>query len=186
MTGRTHVLGGTAFALGGFLCLKAGDVLIPDVSDMLQLGIIMPYAIWSSTLPDLDQNKSETALHSPINLVIQKFFALIKAGHRSAKSHVIPVILSALLYMALTFNVVGNSLNGTEISIAGLMCLGFLLGVLSHFILDCMTRKGLKIGSLEIRFVPDLDMFGTGTPYEMIVRKILYVIDCILIILLFI
>lgn len=186
MTGRTHVLGGTAFALGGFLCLKAGDMLIPDVSDMLQLGIIMPYALWASTMPDLDQDKDTTAQSSPINLIIQKFFILIKAGHRSAKSHVVPVILSALIYVALTFNFIGTNLNGAEISIASLITLGFLLGVFSHFILDCMTRKGLKIGSVVIRFVPDLDMFGAGTHYEMIVRKILYVIDCILIILLFI
>jgi membrane-bound metal-dependent hydrolase YbcI (DUF457 family) len=185
MTGKTHVLGGMTFALGGFLCMKAGGMLIPDVAEPLQLGIIMPYAIWSSTLPDLDQAKESVAQSSPINLVIQKIFTLVGAGHRSVKSHVIPMLISLVLYLAIGFGYLLHGFNGTEITIIGLMTLGIFLGLLSHFILDIMTRKGIKVGGIIVRVVPDTDLFGTGTLYENIVRKCLYIIVCIFIVFLF-
>lgn len=184
MTAKTHVLGGMAMSVGGFLLLKDNGMLIPDVSEAIQVGIILPYAIWGSTLPDLDQDKEVTARNSPINYAIQKFFNLIKAGHRSAKSHIFPWVISILLYTAIAFNYIGSNLNGTEVTIIGLILLGLFFGLFSHFILDAMTRKGINIGTVTIRLVPDTDVFGTGTHYEMIVRKVLYVITVILFILL--
>lgn len=74
------------FGVGGYLYTQALGMTITDVTPVLQLGIILPYAVWSSTLPDLDQDNSEVAAQSPFNLVIQKFFNAIKAGHRSARS----------------------------------------------------------------------------------------------------
>ena len=186
MTAKTHVLGGMTLALGGFMYLDSSGLLIPDVNKVLQLGIIMPYAIWSSTLPDFDQDKDSTAQNSPINFVIQKFFKLIGAGHRSAKSHIIPVIVSFILYLAIAFNFICKSFNGTEITIIGLITLGLFLGLTSHMLLDMMTKQALRIGDIELRIVPDSDLFTTGSLYESIVRRALYIIVCILLILIFI
>lgn len=183
---RTHVLGGTAFALGGFLVLRSTNNLIPDVSEVLQLGIIMPYAIWASTLPDLDQEKDTVAQKSPINLVIQKIFKLIGAGHRSVKSHILPAIISIILYFAIAFGFMFASFNGTEISIAGLIFLGLSLGLSSHAVLDMMTYDGLNFGDVTVRFVPKSSTFKAGGMFEMLIRKILYLLDCILIIMIFI
>lgn len=184
MTAKTHVLGGMTLALGGFMCLDAGGLLLPDVNKTLQLSIIMPYALWSSTLPDLDQDKDSTAQNSPINFVIQKFFNLIGAGHRSAKSHIVPVIVSLLLYFAIAFNLIFKAFNGTETTIIGLITLGFFVGLGSHMILDMMTKDGLKLGSITLRIVPELDIFRTGTFYESIVRRVLYVIASLFILML--
>lgn len=173
-------------ALGGFMYLEASNLLLPDVNEVLQLGIIMPYAIWSSTIPDLDQDKDSTAQNSPINFVIQKFFNLVGAGHRSYKSHIIPVIVSLLAYFAIAFNFIFKAFNGTEITIVGLITLGLFLGLGSHMLLDMATKDGLKLGGITLRIVPELDIFKTGSLYESIVRRILYVITVVLIALLII
>lgn len=186
MTAKTHVLGGMTLALGGFMYLDRSGLLLPDVNEALQMAIIMPYAIWSSTVPDLDQDKDSTAQNSPINFIIQKFFNLIGAGHRSFKSHIVPVIVSLLLYFAIAFNLICKSFNGTETTIVGLITLGLFLGLGSHMLLDMMTRQGLKLGNIILRVVPDMDMFGTGTFYESIVRRVLYVIAFMLIVILII
>lgn len=186
MTGKTHVLGGMAFAVGGFICMEKTNMLIPDVNEGLQLGIILPYAIWASTLPDLDQNKDSVAQISPINLVIQKIFSFTGTKHRGWQSHILPVILAFLAYIGTAFGLIFKHSNGTEITIIGLIVLGLFLGLLSHMILDMMTRQGLKFGSINLRLVPDMDLFGAGTKYELIVRRILYIIVCLEILILII
>lgn len=183
MTAKTHVLGGMTLALGGFMYLDSSGLLIPDVNKVLQFGIIMPYAMWASTLPDLDQDKDSTAQNSPINFVIQKFFNVIGAGHRSAKSHIAPVIISLLLYLAIAFNFIFRSFNGTEITIIGLMVLGLFLGLFSHMLLDMMTKQGLRVGGVVLRIVPEADIFSTGSLYESMVRRALYIIVCVLLVL---
>lgn len=186
MTSKTHVLGGMVFGVGGYLYTQALGMTITDVTPVLQLGIILPYAVWSSTLPDLDQDNSEVASQSPINLVIQKFFNMIKAGHRSAKSHVYPMIISFAIYLAVLRIMVGGNATDAEMVILGLMVQGIFLGLFSHFILDIMTEAGVQFRKKRIRIVPKLQTFGTGTPYEDLVRKILYILLCVLIIMVFV
>lgn len=186
MTGKTHVLGGMGFALGGFMCLQSANMLIPDVSEPLQLSIILPYAIWASTFPDLDQDKDSMGKNNPIDLLFQKMFKVVGAKHRGSKSHVVPMFFTLVLYVAVAFSWIFNGMNGTEITIIGLITMGLFLGLLSHFVLDCMTRQGVDCFGLTIRLVPNTDMFGTGTMYETIVRRIIYFIDCALFIILFI
>ena len=52
MTGKTHVVGGNVFALGSYILMKKTGLLVDSVWEPLQLGIILPYATWASTLPD--------------------------------------------------------------------------------------------------------------------------------------
>ena len=186
MTSKTHVLGGMAFGIGGYLYTQKMGLTIDGVSPILQLGIILPYAIWSSTLPDLDQDNDSVAFQSPLNLGIQKFFNVIGAGHRSAKSHVYPMLVSCVCYLLCLRGVMIQYIAGVSGVILQLILLGMFLGLFSHFLLDIMTESGVQFGGMRIRIVPKMEMFGTGTPYELIVRKILYVLVCVLIIALFV
>jgi hypothetical protein len=43
-----------------------------------------------------------------------------------------------------------------------------------------MTRDGITIGKVNIRVVPDTALFGAGTDYERIVRRLLYVLTTVL------
>lgn len=180
MTAKTHVLGSMSLALGGYILMDKGGLLIPDVEPLIQLGIILPYSVWASTVPDLDQAHDSVAQSSPINLLIQRFFKIVKAGHRSVKSHVAPAFISLATYLALAFNMIGRNLNGTEITILALAVLGITAGLVSHFLLDIMTRDGITIGKVNIRVVPDTALFGAGTDYERIVRRLLYVLTTVL------
>lgn len=69
MTAKTHVLGSMSLALGGYILMDKGGLLIPDVEPLIQLGIILPYSVWASTVPDLDQAHDSVAQSSPINLL---------------------------------------------------------------------------------------------------------------------
>lgn len=74
MTGKTHVVGGNVFALGSYILMKKTGLLVDSVWEPLQLGIILPYATWASTLPDLDQNNKNRIETNPINSVIRISF----------------------------------------------------------------------------------------------------------------
>lgn len=50
MTAKTHVLGSMSLALGGYILMDKGGLLIPDVEPLIQLGIILPYSVWASTV----------------------------------------------------------------------------------------------------------------------------------------
>lgn len=186
MTSKTHVLGGMVFGVGGYLYTQALGMTITDVTPVLQLGMILPYAVWSSTLPDLDQDNSEVAAQSPFNLVIQKFFNAIKAGHRSARSHIYPMLISFVAYLILLRIMVGGNIRDAESVMSGLIVQGIFLGLFSHFVLDIMTEAGVQLGKKRIRIVPKVQTFGTGTPYEDLVRKILYILLCGLFIMVFV
>ena len=45
MTAKTHVLGSMSLALGGYILMDKGGLLIPDVEPLIQLGIILPYSV---------------------------------------------------------------------------------------------------------------------------------------------
>lgn len=139
MTGKTHVVGGNVFALGSYILMKKTGLLVDSVWEPLQLGIILPYATWASTLPDLDQNNKNRIETNPINSVIQDFFRIIQAGHRSVKSHVAPCVLAGVLCI---MSILGKSffnLNQISTNILFLVLTGLFCGLLSHLILDLCT-----------------------------------------------
>lgn len=139
MTGKTHVVGGNIFALGSYILMKKTGLLVDSVWEPLQLGIILPYATWASTLPDLDQNNKNRVETNPINSVIQDFFRIIQAGHRSVKSHVAPCVIAGVLCI---MSILGKSvfnLNQISTNILFLVLIGLFCGLLSHLILDLCT-----------------------------------------------
>lgn len=161
MTGKTHVVGGNVFALGSYILMKKTGLLVDSVWEPLQLGIILPYATWASTLPDLDQNNKNRVETNPINSVIQDFFRIIQAGHRSVKSHVAPCVIAGVLCI---MSILGKSffnLNQISTNILFLVLTGLFCGLLSHLILDLCTNKGVIA-----KIVPEEEM-----PYDPVSGK---------------
>ena len=143
MTGKTHVVGGNVFALGSYILMKKTGLLVDSVWEPLQLGIILPYATWASTLPDLDQNNKNRVETNPVNTAIQDLFRVIQAGHRSVKSHVAPCIIVGVLCV---MSILGKSffnLNQISTNILFLVLTGLFCGLLSHLILDLCTSDVL-------------------------------------------
>lgn len=185
MTGKTHVVGGNVFALGSYILMKKTGLLVDSVWEPLQLGIILPYATWASTLPDLDQNNKNRVETNPVNTAIQDLFRVIQAGHRSVKSHVAPCIIVGVLCV---MSILGKSffnLNQISTNILFLVLTGLFCGLLSHLILDLCTSDGIVIAGKRIALVPKNPVFGTGTKYESIYRRICYVLSCLLLIMAF-
>ena len=186
MTGKTHVVGGNVFALGSYILMKKTGLLVDSVWEPLQLGIILPYATWASTLPDLDQNNKNRVETNPVNAAIQDLFRVIQAGHRSVKSHVAPCIIVGVLCV---MSILGKSffnLNQISTNILFLVLTGLFCGLLSHLILDLCTSDGIVIAGKRIALVPKNPVFGTGTKYESIYRRICYVLSCLLLIMAFV
>lgn len=186
MLGKTHVLGGMSCCLTVFVLMEHEGMLIPEVNELLQLGVALPYAVWASTLPDRDQDNRYKAEENPINLAVQKFFRLLKVPHRGAVSHLYPTVISyAILIYLLRCMLISTSIS-TSVCITLLIMVGISSGLLSHTILDCFTTQGICGG--KIRFVPHNSALGTTGPdgkpsfYELSVRKGLYVITCILLV----
>lgn len=187
MVGKTHALGGSAFALGSFLLLRETGVLNSSLDAPAQLLIILPYSIWAAKVPDLDQDNIDVALENPINLAIQQLFNVIGAGHRSFKSHVYPAVLFTIITVLGIFGMnVFHTSNSTVASLYCMVTLGIAMGLISHALLDMCTKSGLRKNGKRYAFVPKLDVFATGSSYEKKVRLGLYVVNIVLFALLFV
>lgn len=186
MTGKTHVVGGNVLALGSYIIMRKTGLLVDSIWEPLQLGIILPYATWASTLPDLDQNNRNRIETNPLNSVVQDLFRVVQAGHRSVKSHIMPCVIVGVLCV---LSILGKSvfkLNQVSSNILFLLLIGLFCGLFSHLILDLCTSDGIYIAGKRIAFVPKSQLFGSGTRYESIFRRICYVLSCGLLILAFV
>ena len=67
-----------------------------------------------------------------------------------------------------------------------MVTLGISMGLVSHTLLDMCTKSGLHKGKKRYAFVPNLDVFKTGSIYETKVRVGLYFFNIVLFALLFI
>lgn len=181
MLGKTHALGGSAMALGGYMVMREVGLLNLDLEPIAQILCIFPYAVWASTVPDLDQDNKEVAMSNPINLALQQFFNLIGAGHRSFKSHVYPAIITSVVAIINIIRLQGASVQSkTSDVLYCMVMLGIALGLLSHTLLDMCTKDGLRLNKRRYAFVPESDFFKTGGLYERYVRYFLYVLNVIL------
>lgn len=168
MLGKTHVLGGTVASLALFCGMQKYGMLIEGVPELLQLGVILPYGIWTSTLPDYDQDKESRAEANPINLLIQKFFRILGTPHRGFASHVAPVLIT-LVVLKVFCNT--SSIGGALLT---LIMQGCFAGLFSHLVLDMFNGSGVT--KYHLRFVPHNPAFNTDTPYELVWRRMLYVV----------
>lgn len=204
MTGKTHRVGGMLCVLGGFTYLESKGLLLRNVNPLLQLTVMYPFALYGSIVSDLDHNAnsipSKDIVSIAINRVLHltsglnestggrnKVFGILDAKHRSWQTHS-DLFLVALMY-ALYQMVMETKLATVESVIWSLVGMGFILGVISHLILDMITPEGIwsillvgvgrvtgsKVMPKKLRLVPDSKFFSTGGPWESLVRNILWI-----------
>lgn len=204
MTGKTHRVGGMLCVLGGFTYLESKGLLLRNVNPLLQLTVMYPFALYGSIVSDLDHNAnsipSKDIVSVAINRVLHltsglnestggrnKVFGILDAKHRSWQTHS-DLFLVALMY-ALYQMVMETKLATVESVIWSLVGMGFILGVISHLILDMITPEGIwsfilvgiskvtgkKLIPKKLRLVPDSKFFSTGGPWESLVRNILWI-----------
>lgn len=180
----THKAGGALFALVGFEVLSKNNLLIPDISPWLQLILMYPAASFGSTFPDLDHHWGSVKEKTPMNWLLHKILHLTQPKHRSWQTHCLLIAFGAcalafsLLYAMTVYRWFG--VNDSTLAIIRLLVMGISLGVLSHLVLDAFTRSGIwLIPGVKIRLVPDSENFSTDTPYETVVRVILYILTAL-------
>lgn len=204
MTGKTHRVGGMLCVLGGFTYLESKGLLLRNVNPLLQLTVMYPFALYGSIVSDLDHNAnsipSKDIVSIAINRVLHltsglnestggrnKVFGILDAKHRSWQTHS-DLFLVALMY-ALYQMVMETKLATVESVIWSLVGMGFILGVISHLVLDMITPEGIwsillvgvgrvtgsKVMPKKLRLVPDSKFFSTGGPWESLVRNILWI-----------
>lgn len=205
MTGKTHRVGGMLCVLGCFSYLESRGLLIKNVDPVLQLAVMYPFALYGSIFPDLDHGEDSIPSKDIVSIAINKLlhatgwindrffngnnriFGILDARHRSWQTH---SDLFLLLLMLLMIGVSRKSgISSTEFIIWVLLGEGFLLGVVSHLLLDMLTPEGIwctisliarNILNLrlplprKLSLVPDTRFFRTGGAWESIVRRILW------------
>lgn len=204
MTGKTHRVGGMLCVLGGFTYLESKGLLLRNVNPLLQLTVMYPFALYGSIVSDLDHNANSIPSKDIVSVAINRVlhltsglnestggrntvFGLLDAKHRSWQTHS-DLFLVALIY-ALYQMVMETKLATVESVIWSLVGMGFILGVISHLVLDMITPEGIwsfilvgiskvtgkKLIPKKLRLVPDSKFFSTGGPWESLVRNILWI-----------
>lgn len=165
MTGKTHRVGGMLCCIGGYTLLESKGLLIQDVSPLLQLVVMYPFAIYGSIVSDLDHHWNSTPSKDIVSFCINKLLHLTtpirkgleKAGvskkstkykalglfdakHRSWQTHS-DVFLIALIGLFIYF--MNSSVLTANELIVKMVFTGLILGVISHLVLDMLTPEGI-------------------------------------------
>lgn len=209
MQGNTHRIGGMLCALAGYTILESKGMLIRDVSPLLQLSVMYPFAIYGSVFSDLDHHEESIPSHDIVSVGINKllhatselrkmrggklnpFLSIFDAKHRSWQTHSdMFLVLCVFLSMCL----INSSVMTANDVILKLVSTGFILGLVSHLVLDMLTPEGIwcmslgligKVTSSEtlpkkIHLVPKSKFFATGGAWEKLVRYVMWVVCCVL------
>ena len=207
MEGKTHRIGGALCCLGGYSLLSKNGMLLGDVNPLLQLVIMYPFAIYGSVLPDLDHAWESCPCKDIASYGVNKVLhlttpiakatgndsfplSLFNARHRSWQTH---SDLSLIALVMLSNWLLNSSVTTADLAILRLISCGLILGVVSHLVLDILTPEGVwstvkilistctkyKKVSKKFSVVPNTPFFRTGGSWELIIRKILWVM-CII------
>lgn len=206
MQGKTHRTGGVLCALLGCAVLERKGMLIKDVSPLLQLTVMYPFAIYGSTVSDLDHNWNSCPSKDMVSFCIHRVLhlttglrqngvsnaalSLFDSKHRSWQTHSDLFLLIIVLSMHALIGMLG----GAGLIIFKMVSIGFLLGVVSHLILDMLTPDGIwsvllmiinRVFGLHIpeklHFVPKREFFATGGRWEAFIQKLMWVFSFILV-----
>lgn len=219
MTGATHRAGGMLVSIIGFAILREKGLLLPNVNEGIQWLVMYPFTMWGSVASDLDHHWEScpskdipsrvvnAALHitKPVKKFLDgtlsesskshnplyKLVDFFNASHRSWQTHS-DLTLFAMLYLLYKVFTGGvGGLSEEDTILMTLVLTGICLGVVAHFILDCLTPEGiwlvgfatvnqvLHLLGLKIRLpqklhlVPKTQFFATGGPWEQFVQKVL-------------
>ena len=216
MIGKTHWVGGLAFGLmTERAMLELAAPIIDPTSTIEAYGVPIPTVLVAFTtvsiaslFPDIDQPTSTIAnwprkthqwlfpkraqehfvrtvirqffyiIFSPLNIlmqVISKSIRLLAGGHRAGTHWLITCLaISGGIYL------VGEYLNVPNLGI------WFLVGYLSHLILDMMTIAGLKvlqpISQQSWHLLPKRFRIRTGGPFDHRLRGTLWLICLVLLV----
>lgn len=208
MQGKTHRVGGMLCCLGGYTLLQSRGMLLGDVSPMVQLAVMYPFAIYGSVVSDLDHNWHSAPSKDVISLGVNKllhlttpiaektgnesfFVSLFNAKHRSWQTH--SDLFLVLMILGSNWLLSGNVTSADQVIIR-LITVGLVLGIMSHLILDMLTPEGVwsvvtttlsKVTKYrkiprKISFVPNTAFFRTGGTWETIIRSVMWVLCIIL------
>lgn len=197
MEGKTHRLGGVLCTLIGYSVLESKGMLIEGVSPLIQLTVMYPFALYGSVFSDLDHGWQSSPAKDPFSFLVNKLLHLttwvrkktdakgkllfvFDAKHRSWQTHS-DLFLCALI-AALVAILYGDNSSVSSV-IFELVALGFIIGVVSHLILDMLTPDGIwviipsliKGKRVTVSLVPRTKFFYTGGRWEMIIRVVLCV-----------
>lgn len=209
MTGKTHRVGGMLCCIAGYSVLQDKGMLINNVSPLLQLTVMYPFAIYGSVVSDLDHNWHSAPCKDIVSFGINKLLHLttglrqktgksipvlnvFDAQHRSWQTHSDLFFILACYLSYILLNATSLTANGIVVN---LVATGLILGIASHLFLDMLTPEGIwsilltilsKIFKIKlpskVHFVPKSKFFATGGKWEDLVRNIMWVICFILII----
>lgn len=202
MQGNTHRVGGALSCLLGYTILYNKGMVMQDVNPLLQLTVMYPFAIYGSVVSDLDHNWNSAPAKDPISKGINDLLHLttgirkktgsknpilsvLDAKHRSWQTH---SDLFLFVFVALGIFLSGGDISNANTIILKLVLMGFVLGLISHLVLDSLTPAGIWcivpsiIGRRRVAFrlVPKTKFFATGGSWELIVRTIMYFVIIIL------
>lgn len=190
MLGKTHHAGGTAAALIAFEVMRAKGWLLPDCNEFVQLLMMYPFVSFGSIFSDLDHGPDSIPSKDPVAIAINKVLRLTGAKHRSWQTHSLLVtggfcgLLFALVFLG---NVYFNNLGAVDWMLLRLAVIGFIVGVVSHLVLDFLTPQGIHIcPGFKLRAVPKKAFFATGGKWEKIVFVLLVILIVVLVLKIFI
>lgn len=193
MEGKTHRLGGVLCVFAGYRLLESKGLLVNDVNPLLQLAVMYPFAIYGSVFSDLDHHWQSAPAKDPVSFAVNKVLhissgikckspvvSLFNAKHRSWQTHsdLFLAVLIAIFYFVLR-----GSPSGYNEVVLKMVMTGFILGVISHLILDSLTPAGIwsillsaiKGKKVMIHLVPKSKFFATGGQWEKLVRWVICV-----------
>lgn len=207
MTGKTHRVGGMLCCLAGYSILESKGMLLDEVSPLLQLTVMYPFAIYGSIVSDLDHNWHSAPSKDIVSFGINKMLHLttnvsegikkkipilriFDAKHRSWQTHS-DLFLVLMLILSSVF--INGSVTSADGIILKLVFTGLILGIVSHLVLDLLTPEGLwslpgsalsktKVTKSfeKIHLVPKTKFFATGGKWEDFIRGLMWVICLIL------
>lgn len=177
MTGKTHRVGGMLCVLGGYSMLQSKGMLLANVSPLVQLVVMYPFAIYGSIVSDLDHHWQSAPSKDVVSLAINKILhltsritdnmnekstsykllSIFDAKHRSWQTH---SDLFLILMVVISSGMVNTDVSSANSVIIRLVSMGLILGIISHLILDMLTPEGIWcIISTTIRNVTGKKIF---------------------------
>lgn len=197
MQGNTHRVGGALSCLLGYTILYNKGMIMQDVNPLLQLTVMYPFAIYGSVVSDLDHNWNSAPAKDPISEGINgllhlttgirkktgsknPILSVLDAKHRSWQTH---SDLFLFMFVLLGIWLCSGTVVNANLIILKLVSIGFILGLISHLILDSLTPQGIWciipsiIGRKKVAFrlVPRTKFFATGGSWEVLIRTVMYI-----------
>lgn len=205
MTGKTHRAGGMLCCFIGYSILQQKGLLVKDVNPLLQATVMYPFALWGSTMSDLDHHAESAPSKDIISVCINRVlhlttnarkvnpnidkFGILDAKHRSWQTHSFEFLA---IFIYLFYQCVFVLQQTNNVIILRMVTAGLTLGVISHIILDMLTPEGIwcilfvitnKVTNSKlpekIHIVPKSKFFATDGPWEKLIRVVLWVANFI-------